>query len=127
MEVYQRINAPVTERKRCHLSLIFTANSKAKQKFSDAGEDVKVMSVLGAGAGGAIDLNDLGLKKHYSVMNAALATPTYTDLMFEVSFRGTQLAVCFKYRYLSIGILCPATRYCVHPYTPRCRSHALNN
>ncbi|KAJ7818685.1 hypothetical protein B0H14DRAFT_3111448 [Mycena olivaceomarginata] len=47
-----------------------------------AGEDAKVMSVLSAGKGaGKIDLEDLGLKKNFSVMNAALAAPTYNDLM----------------------------------------------
>jgi NAD(P)-dependent dehydrogenase (short-subunit alcohol dehydrogenase family) len=51
-----------------------------------AGEDAKVMSVLSAGKGaGKIDLEDLGLKKNFSVMNAALAAPTYNDLMVMVS------------------------------------------
>jgi hypothetical protein len=68
--------------------LIFPKFQSLSRHFSDADEDAKVMSVLGAGAGGEIDLNDLGLKKHYSVLNAALAAPTYTDLMFEVSFPG---------------------------------------
>lgn len=44
------------------------------------------MSVLAAGTGGEIDLDDLGLKKHYSVLNAGLAVPTYNDLMLEVCF-----------------------------------------
>lgn len=56
------------------------------RKAKDAGEDAKVLSVLGAGYGGAIDLDDLGLKKGYSVGNAALAAPTYNDLMIEVSY-----------------------------------------
>ncbi|KAJ7617792.1 NAD(P)-binding protein [Roridomyces roridus] len=51
---------------------------KAAQK---AGEDAKVISVLGAKHGGKIDLDDLGLKKHFSVLNAALAGPTYNDCM----------------------------------------------
>ncbi|KAJ7613093.1 hypothetical protein FB45DRAFT_759386 [Roridomyces roridus] len=46
-----------------------------------AGEDAKVISVLAAGHGGAIDLNDLGLKKSFSVPNASKAGCTYTDLM----------------------------------------------
>ncbi|KAJ7079302.1 NAD-P-binding protein [Mycena belliarum] len=45
-----------------------------------AGQDAKVMSVLGAGYGGAIDLEDLGLKRTFSLPNAAAAAPTYTDI-----------------------------------------------
>ncbi|KAJ6462428.1 NAD(P)-binding protein [Mycena sanguinolenta] len=44
-------------------------------------EDAKVMSVMSAGHGGKIDLDDLGLKKSFSVANAALAAPTYNDIM----------------------------------------------
>ncbi|KAF5370546.1 hypothetical protein D9757_010138 [Collybiopsis confluens] len=47
------------------------------------GEDAKVLSVLGAGVGRSIDVDDLGLKKIYSVANAAAAAPTYNDLMLE--------------------------------------------
>jgi NAD(P)-dependent dehydrogenase (short-subunit alcohol dehydrogenase family) len=53
-------------------------------KASQAGEDAKVFSVLAAGKGGAIDLNDLGLKKTFSLSNAGLQAPTYNDLMMEV-------------------------------------------
>jgi hypothetical protein len=42
------------------------------------------MSVFAAGFGGEIDLSDLGLKKNYSLTNAAMAAPTYNDLMLEV-------------------------------------------
>ncbi|TFK90027.1 NAD(P)-binding protein [Polyporus arcularius HHB13444] len=53
------------------------------RKAKDAGEDAKVMSVLGAGHGGAVELDNLGLKKSYSALKAGLTSPTYTDLMFE--------------------------------------------
>jgi len=53
------------------------------QKAADAGEDAKVYSVLAAGQGGKIDLDDLGLKKHHSVMGCAIAVSTYTDLFME--------------------------------------------
>jgi len=43
-----------------------------------------VMSVLAEGDGGELEMEDLGLKKTFSVKNAALATPTYNDLMVEV-------------------------------------------
>ncbi|KAF8875176.1 hypothetical protein BD779DRAFT_1564344 [Infundibulicybe gibba] len=55
----------------------------ALRKARDAGEDAKVFSVLGAGKGGEIDTEDLGLKKSFSLTNAALAAPTYNDLMME--------------------------------------------
>ncbi|KAJ6602293.1 hypothetical protein B0H10DRAFT_2080577 [Mycena sp. CBHHK59/15] len=50
---------------------------------SQSGEDAKVYSVLGAGTGGKIDMNDLGLKKSYTALRAALSAATYTDLMME--------------------------------------------
>jgi short-subunit dehydrogenase len=55
------------------------------ERAKEAGEEAKTMSVLGAGQGGEIDVDDLGLKKGFSVSGAGLATPTYTDLMMEVS------------------------------------------
>ncbi|KAJ2968568.1 hypothetical protein NUW54_g13177 [Trametes sanguinea] len=52
-------------------------------KAKEAGEDAKVMSVLAAGHGGPVNLDDLALKKNYSALKAGLASPTYTDLMME--------------------------------------------
>ncbi|KAH9892461.1 hypothetical protein C8Q73DRAFT_746333 [Cubamyces lactineus] len=52
------------------------------QKARDAGEDAKVMSVLAAGHGKAVDMNDLGVK-NYSPAKAGMTSPTYTDLMME--------------------------------------------
>jgi len=57
----------------------------ALKKANEAGENGAVMSVMAAGSGGAIDLEDLALKNGYSVTRAALAAPTYNDLMLEVS------------------------------------------
>ena len=54
------------------------------ERAKEAGEEAKTMSVLGAGKGGEIDMDDLGLKKGFSVVNAGLTSPTYTDLMMEV-------------------------------------------
>jgi NAD(P)-dependent dehydrogenase (short-subunit alcohol dehydrogenase family) len=55
------------------------------QKATDAGEDAKVMTVLSAGIeGGPIDLNDLGLKKNYTLSNTAKSASTYNDLMIQV-------------------------------------------
>lgn len=53
---------------------------------SNAGEDAKVFSVLAAGKGGAINLDDLGLKNTFSLANAALQAPTYNDLMMEAFY-----------------------------------------
>ncbi|KAJ7615421.1 NAD(P)-binding protein [Roridomyces roridus] len=53
----------------------------ALEAAHQAGEDAKVVSVLAAKHGGKIDLDDLGLKKHFSVFNAAMAGPTYNDCM----------------------------------------------
>ena len=53
-------------------------------RAKEAGEEAKTLSVLGAGKGGEIDVDDLGLKKAFSLTNAAMAAPTYTDLMLEV-------------------------------------------
>ncbi len=55
----------------------------ALRKAGADGEDAKVFSVLAPGKGGEIDLNDLGLKKTYSVTAASLQAPTYNDLMIE--------------------------------------------
>jgi len=55
------------------------------KKAKDAGEDAKVLSVLGAGKGGDIDLGDLGLKKTYTTAAAGLQAPTYNDLAFKAS------------------------------------------
>ncbi|KAF8885862.1 hypothetical protein CPB84DRAFT_1787989 [Gymnopilus junonius] len=49
----------------------------------EKGEKAAVVSVMAAGHGGKIDLEDLGLKKGYSLSAAALAAPTYNDLMME--------------------------------------------
>ena len=49
----------------------------ALKRAKEDREDAKVFSALAAGKGGEIDVEDLGLKKSYSVPKAALASPTY--------------------------------------------------
>lgn len=56
------------------------------QKAKDAGQEAKVVSILGAGKGAAIDADDFGLKKSFSVAAAGGGMPTYNDLMMEVGF-----------------------------------------
>ncbi|KAJ6609595.1 hypothetical protein B0H10DRAFT_1813464 [Mycena sp. CBHHK59/15] len=63
-----------------------------------AGGDAKVMSVLAAGMGGAIDLGDLGLVKTFSLANAAVAAPTYNDLMIQ-DFAAEDPAISFIHSY----------------------------
>jgi NAD(P)-dependent dehydrogenase (short-subunit alcohol dehydrogenase family) len=48
-------------------------------------EDAKVLSVLAAGKGGKLDLDDLGLKKNFSLSRAGSQAPTYNDVIFDVS------------------------------------------
>ncbi|TFK74826.1 NAD(P)-binding protein [Pluteus cervinus] len=55
----------------------------ALERAEQAGEDAKVMSVFAAGKGGAIDVNDLAMKKDYTLTRAGLQLPTYNDLMLE--------------------------------------------
>ncbi|KAJ3721204.1 hypothetical protein C8R42DRAFT_721929 [Lentinula raphanica] len=52
-------------------------------KANEAGEDAKVFSILAAGKGSKIDLDDLGLKKTFSLSAAGTQVPTYNDLMME--------------------------------------------
>ncbi|KIK64372.1 hypothetical protein GYMLUDRAFT_71305 [Collybiopsis luxurians FD-317 M1] len=53
------------------------------EKASGQGEDAKVLSVMAAGMGGPINVDDLGLRKTYSLSSAAAQAPTYNDLMME--------------------------------------------
>ncbi|KAJ3514477.1 hypothetical protein NLJ89_g2358 [Agrocybe chaxingu] len=55
----------------------------ALTKAKAAGEEGAVMSVLGAGYGGAIDVEDLAMEKGYSTLRVAAVAPTYNDLMME--------------------------------------------
>ncbi|KAJ7258921.1 hypothetical protein C8J57DRAFT_1340576 [Mycena rebaudengoi] len=47
--------------------------------------EAKVYSILGAGTGGAIDVDELGLKKGYTALEAALSSATYIDLMMQAT------------------------------------------
>ncbi|KAL0568720.1 hypothetical protein V5O48_013261 [Marasmius crinis-equi] len=56
----------------------------ALKKAQSEGEDAKVYSVLSAGYGGNIRVDDLGLKKSFSKAHLSVAAVTYNDLMMEV-------------------------------------------
>ncbi|PVG01539.1 NAD(P)-binding protein [Serendipita vermifera] len=53
------------------------------EKAAKNGEQVGVMSVLAAGRGGRVDLNDLGLVKGYSLRSVEVAGITYTDSVMQ--------------------------------------------
>ncbi|KAH9932854.1 uncharacterized protein B0H18DRAFT_952045 [Fomitopsis serialis] len=53
------------------------------KKAKDAGEEARVMSILGPGSGWKVDLDDLGLKKRYNPLKALTSAATYNDLMIE--------------------------------------------
>ncbi|KAL0567311.1 hypothetical protein V5O48_014680 [Marasmius crinis-equi] len=55
----------------------------ALKKAQSEGEEAKVYSVLAAGYGGNIRVDDLGLKKSFSKAHLAVAAVTYNDLMME--------------------------------------------
>ena len=56
------------------------------QKAKESGQAASVMSVLSPLRSNKIDLDDLGLRKNYSLPAMAAAAGTYTDLTLEVSF-----------------------------------------
>lgn len=61
------------------------------KKAKDDGEPVAAMSVLAPVAGGSVDIEDLSLKKNYSISKAAFAARTYNDLMTEVRALATSI------------------------------------
>jgi len=54
------------------------------EKSAEKGEEARVLSVLAAGKGGDVDLNDLGLKQNSGLRRKAQSCETYNDLMVEV-------------------------------------------
>ncbi|CCM05853.1 uncharacterized protein FIBRA_08089 [Fibroporia radiculosa] len=70
-------------------------------KAKEAGEDARVLTVLGPGTGGRIDLDDLGLKRKYSSVRAFITAPTYNDLMIE-SFAEREPGVSFTHVFPGI-------------------------
>ncbi|KIK03607.1 hypothetical protein K443DRAFT_676611 [Laccaria amethystina LaAM-08-1] len=51
------------------------------RKAKEAGEDASVLSILGAGIGWEVDVEDLGLKKRYTALKAMMQTISYNDYM----------------------------------------------
>jgi hypothetical protein len=55
------------------------------EKAADKGEDARVLTVLAAGKGGTIDIDDLGLKENTSLKRKADVATAYNDLFVEVN------------------------------------------
>ena len=55
------------------------------EKAADKGEDARLLTVFAAGKGGAIDVDDLGLKEHSSLKHKADVATSYNDLVVEVN------------------------------------------
>ncbi|TEB21237.1 hypothetical protein FA13DRAFT_1742246 [Coprinellus micaceus] len=65
------------------------------------GEDARVLTVLAAGKGGKIDVNDLGLKTGFSLRAAAEQSVTYNDYLVE-SFAERNPDITFAHAYPGI-------------------------
>ncbi|KDQ54274.1 hypothetical protein JAAARDRAFT_38431 [Jaapia argillacea MUCL 33604] len=70
-------------------------------KTKQSGEDVSVLTILGAGSGGQVDSEDLGLRKGYGLLAAGKAAVTYTDYMLE-SFSSQNPSIPFVHTYPGI-------------------------
>ncbi|OBZ65557.1 Dehydrogenase/reductase SDR family member on chromosome X, partial [Grifola frondosa] len=89
------------------------------EEAKDSGEDAKAMTTLSPIAGGAINLDNLGLKKRYTAASAGLASPTYNDLMVE-SFAEQCPNIAFTHIFPGIvrTPLIKATHWALRPFNP---------
>ena len=85
------------------------------QMAKDAGEKARVMTAMAVGGGGNIDLNDLGLKKNYSLGTAPNVSATYNDLAVEVRF---SFAYPFLGHVLNLIITGPRASASINPLPP---------
>jgi hypothetical protein len=58
-------------------------------KAKEEGEDARALFVLSAGYSASIDLQDLGLKKTYSLKNAGGQASAYNDHMIQVCWQSS--------------------------------------
>lgn len=63
------------------------------EKSAEKGEEARVLTVLSAGKGGDIDLNDLGLKESSGLRRKASSAGNYNDLMIEVEITSNMLRI----------------------------------
>ena len=73
------------------------------EKAADKGEDARVLTVLAAGKGGTIDVDDLGLKEYSSLKRKADVATSYNDLFVEA--KTEILGISNKGRNLAFVIL----------------------
>ncbi|KAF6757648.1 hypothetical protein DFP72DRAFT_221112 [Ephemerocybe angulata] len=57
------------------------------RKAKEAGEEARVISVFSAGGGAPVDLEDLGLKKKYTLRRAEGQATTFNDYMIECFYK----------------------------------------
>ncbi|KAJ6614549.1 hypothetical protein B0H10DRAFT_1950531 [Mycena sp. CBHHK59/15] len=101
----------------------------------EAGEDAGVMSVLAAGEGPKVGLNDLGLVNNYSATGAMNACATYNDLMVEEfasrypsiafthSFPGLVNSPLFNFTHWAVRLFVPFIRLIVW-FAAKSEAHA---
>ena len=93
------------------------------QKAANANEAAKVMTVLSGPIDGAIDLQDLGLKRTYSLGNAAQAGSAYNNLMIQVSHWLVLLIWCCRAQRIYTELRGTKSKHSVHSYITRNSSH----
>ncbi|KAH8832122.1 NAD(P)-binding protein [Flagelloscypha sp. PMI_526] len=72
----------------------------AVKNAAEAGEDARVLSVFAAGTGSKVDLDDLGLKKNYTLERAAGQGASYHDIAFkEFAVQNPSDRLTFTYSY----------------------------
>ncbi|KAJ6489466.1 hypothetical protein DFH09DRAFT_1209026, partial [Mycena vulgaris] len=98
----------------------------ALQRARAAGEPASVLSVLGAGHGPAVDLQNLCLVKEYSGKAAMDASATYTDLMVEEfaernpeiafthTFPGFVNTPLFNFEHWAARLMSPLIKFAVY-------------
>jgi hypothetical protein len=95
------------------------------EKAADAGEDAKFMTILAAGQEPTsyLNLDDLGLKKEYSLANAGAVASHYSDALVEVcvSFLSTAISID---QYPSPGARTEVSEGLLHTYLSRSRLDA---
>ncbi|RDB16579.1 Oxidoreductase andH [Hypsizygus marmoreus] len=70
----------------------------ALRKAKENGEDARVLTVLAAGKGTEVDVDDLGLKKTYSLAKAGTQVAAYNDLMMK-AFAAKNPDITFVHSY----------------------------
>ena len=93
------------------------------ERAKEAGEEAKAMSVLAAGKGGEIDMEDLGLKKGFSLSKAGLAASTYNDLMLEAIIFLVPTMTMLLTNTLDPVVRIPPSQAFFRSRLPRVRAH----